>query len=78
MGVVCRIDRLKPVTHRIIPKVICMANDKKSKTASNPTQCVAATASEAREYSPAPLKVDKPQKNPTDPVDINYAKRFLP
>ena len=78
MGLVSRIDQLKPVTHRIIPEVICMADDKKPKTASNPTQCVAATASEAREYSPAPLKVDKPQKTPTDPVDIDYAKRFLP
>ena len=55
-----------------------MTGDNNSKTVGNPTQCVAATASEAREYAPAPLKVDKPQKNQADPVDIDYAKRFLP
>ena len=53
-----------------------MTGDNKSKTVGNPTQCVAATASEARRYTPKPLKVDKPQNNPSDAVDIDYAKRF--
>ncbi len=55
-----------------------MAGDNNSNPAGNPTQCVAATASEARRFTPTALKVDKPQNNSGDPVDIHYAERFLP
>jgi hypothetical protein len=58
--------------------VIAMAGDSSSNPAGNPTQCVAATASEARRFTPTALKVDKPKNNPSDPVDIDYAERFLP
>ena len=69
---------LPPFTHRTKPEVIAMAGDNNSNTAGNPTQCVAATASEARRYSPSALKVDKPQNNPSDPAGFDYAERFLP
>jgi len=55
-----------------------MAGDNHSSQTANPTQCVAATASEARRYAPASLREDKPQNNPSDPVEIDYAERFLP
>jgi len=55
-----------------------MTGDSQNSQTGNPTQCVAATASEARRYSPASLREDKPQNNPSDPVTIDYAERFLP
>ena len=61
-----------------IPEVLAMAGDNQSSQTANPTQCVAATASEARRYAPASLREDKPQNNPSDPVEIDYAERFLP
>jgi hypothetical protein len=55
-----------------------MSGDNQSSQTANPTQCVAATASEARRFSPASLREDKPRNNPCDPVEIDYAERFQP
>lgn len=55
-----------------------MAGEYNSNQTGNPTQRVAATASEARRYSPSALREDKPQNNPADPVKIDYTERFRP